>query len=222
MDALKNGLRSICNNSQSCAQLIEPRFEEIIKVLQLYINEIELFNNVYGLVSYRDKNELVIKHILDSVAAAGIIADKLPDKASVSIADAGSGAGLPGIPLAAVFSHVQFTLIERMERRSDFLQNTTAVLNLKNTIIIQSDLSAVAASGFDLITFRAFHPLDLKLYKQLKSRLSPTGFIAAYKGRIKNIQQEMNSLPVKPLFWEIIPCEVPFLNEERHILIIKP
>ena len=198
----------------------------IVDTLARYVNEIETFNGAYGLVGCAGARELVVKHVLDSLAAAPILAGLHTGAASV--ADAGSGAGLPGVPLAVALPRWHVTLIERMERRADFLLNTRAVLGLTNITVAPDDIETLpakqpcAAPLFDLIVFRAFKPLTPKLYKSLCRRLSAGGALAAYKGRMQAIQAEMAALRELVPVWHAEPCAVPFLAEDRHIVIIKP
>ena len=213
---LAQGIEALCKNDGDAENLIAPRKEEIITLLNLYIKEIELFNPAYGLVGTTDTEELIIKHILDSLAPVGIISRLLEN--AQKIADAGSGAGLPGIPLAIALNQCNVTLIERMGRRAGFLFNTTAALSLSNVIIEENELEKTANHQFNLITFRAFKPMDPKLFKTLVKTCAAGGVIAAYKGKLDKIEEEMASIKTA---WEAIPYNVPFLNEERHLLVIR-
>jgi len=190
----------------------------LIKLLIKYIEEIELFNQAYGLVKVRDRKELIVKHILDSLAPVSIL-HGLPNK---KIADIGSGAGLPGIPLAICMPDSQFTLVERMGRRAGFLRNALAVLGLSNVILEEAEMEKLSVSKtgrFDLIVFRAFKPLNGGIIKELLRLLEPGGSIAAYKGRRQSIDEEMSLAVTLP--WEVFPLDVPFLEEERHLVLIK-
>jgi len=208
-----------------------PRAEEVIPLLTRYIHEIELFNEAYGLVGVKDTDELVIKHIMDSLAPLGIISRLLAASSlktcaadKPQIADAGSGAGLPGIPLAIALPNIDFTLIERMGRRAGFLLNTKAILGVSNIAVEEGELEKTSPGRFHLVTFRAFKPLEPKLLKTLFRACAEGGVIAAYKGRQEKIKQEMEPLAKSaPLGcdWEAIPYTVPFLDEERHIVVIK-
>ena len=220
------------------------------KLLTRYIEEIELFNPAYGLVKVKDREELIVKHILDSLAPLNIINSLLcTGKGSEisagpkKIADVGSGAGLPGIPLAVCMQGVHFSLIERMGRRVGFLQNTLAVLNLANAEVEETEMEAAPLNSdgtgrFDIVVFRAFRPLEPDIYKGLVRLLSPNGILAAYKGRKEAVEEEMTHLlstrkkgtdssgsgvsgPGSPS-WELLPLNVPFLQEERHLLLIRP
>jgi len=222
---LSDGIEAICKNDEEVKNLIVPRREEIIARLANYIKEIELFNSAYGLVGTSDTNELIIKHILDSLAPLGIIINLIKNinaKNTPQIADAGSGAGLPGIPLAIALPQCEFTLIERMGRRAGFLLNTKAVLPLSNVNIEECELEKVESGRFNLVTFRAFKPLEPKLLKTLFKVSASGSAIAAYKGRREKIEAEMQPLEKNCKKWEIIPYSTPFLNEERHLLVIIP
>jgi 16S rRNA (guanine527-N7)-methyltransferase len=232
---LSEGIEVLCKNDSEIEHLIahDKRKDEIILFLDRYIKEIELFNPAYGLVGTSDIKELVIKHIFDSLAPLGIISRILSSpcaaihKITFQIADAGSGAGLPGIPLAIALPYLpdgrlcNFTLIERMGRRAGFLMNTKAVLALNNIAIEENEIEKTAPCQFDLITFRAFKPLDPKLLKTLFNTCKPNGVIAAYKGRHEKIKEEMEQFQKTEYEWEVIPCQTPFLDEERHLLVIK-
>ncbi|MDR2543188.1 MAG: 16S rRNA (guanine(527)-N(7))-methyltransferase RsmG [Treponema sp.] len=216
-------------SSDKDIERVIDRTGDLVLGLERYIREIELFNSAYGLVGASDTEELIIKHILDSLAPLGIISRLLADEihtSPIQIADVGSGAGLPGIPLAVALPLCEFSLIERMGRRVGFLCNTKAVLSLSNVTIEESDIEKIANERgfngrFNLVTFRAFKPLEPKLLKSLLNVCAPGGLIAAYKGKREKIEAEM--LPLRELCgqWEAIPYTVPFLDEERHLLVIR-
>ena len=221
---LSDGIKILKQEDNNVKKLISPRFDQIVSLLELYVKEIETFNAAYGLVGAQSTEELVIKHILDSLGPLGIISALISDSPAgivpARIADAGSGAGFPGIPLAICLPEYKFTLIERMEKRTGFLWNVKAVLGLDNITIEEGELEKTEKNRFSLITFRAFKPLDKKLLKSLFAACTPDGIIAAYKGKYEKTKQEIE--PFKNLYkCEIIPCRIPFLNEERHLLVLK-
>ena len=221
---LAQGIESLCKGDEEIERLIAPRSEKIISLLEKYINEIKFFNPAYGLVGTNDHDELVIKHILDSLAPLGIIFRLLAETETAErpqIADAGSGAGLPGIPLAIALPACDFTLIERMGRRTNFLWNTKAALGLSNITVEENELEQTEGGRFSMVTFRAFKPLEPKLLKTLFNVCAEGGVIAAYKGRREKIEEEMAPIKDACGMWEAVPCTVPFLEEERHILAIK-
>jgi len=220
-DLLAQGIQILMKDAE-IERLVAPRYDEVISLLTRYVKEIELFNPAYGLVGANNSDELVVKHILDSLAPLGIISRLLGDmKNTPQIADAGSGAGLPGIPLAIALPNCGFTLIERMGRRAGFLCGAKAVLNLSNVTVEEGELEKTAGDRFALVTFRAFKPLEPKLLKTLLRVCAEGGVIVAYKGRREKTEASAAALNEICGKWEIVPCAVPFLDEERNLLIIK-
>jgi 16S rRNA (guanine527-N7)-methyltransferase len=218
---------TLCKNDEDAEKILYPRKEEIVSLLERYVKEIETFNDAYGLVKVGSRDELIIRHILDSLAPVGIIwrlqnQMNTAEKDRRKIADAGSGAGLPGIPLAIALPGCDFTLIERMGRRAGFLFSTTALLGLPNILIEEKELEQIQSNQFDLVTFRAFTPLEPKILKTLFKVCNKTGIIAAYKGQYEKIEQEIESVEKYCSRREIIRYRVPFLDEQRHLAVLYP
>jgi 16S rRNA (guanine527-N7)-methyltransferase len=195
----------------------------ILPLLNAYLAEIERHNPALSLVGSKDRRELVIRHILDSLSPLGILQGLTHGMGSaVEIADVGSGAGLPGIPLAITLPDCRFTLIERKTRRSVFLQNTLAVLGLSNAVVEEREMEKAPRFRFDILVFRAFRPLEPGILRGLFRLLRKGGVLAAYKGRQEKIAAEMDAVQTMTGSWESIPCPVPFLEEERHLVVIRP
>jgi 16S rRNA (guanine527-N7)-methyltransferase len=220
-DVLLTGLQCLRESDSSIDALLRGRVETVAAQLGQYIEEIELFNPAYKLVGTRDRRELVVKHILDSLSPLGALTQLLEPRKlgrNARIADVGSGAGLPGIPLAIALPDYSFTLIERMGRRAGFLRNTQAVLALSNVTIEEKELEQAGGACFDLVVFRAFRPLEPALLKSLFTLLTPDGVLAAYKGRASAIADEIRHLNAA---CQVIPIQTLFLDEERHLLLIR-
>lgn len=220
-DTLERGLAALAAADPACAALRDLPGPRVVGALRAYIAEIELFNPALGLVGAKDREELVVKHILDSLAPLGAIAKLLPPGVP-RIADAGSGAGLPGIPLAIALPGADFTLIERMGRRVGFLSNATAVLGLKNISIEQAEVEKARSGLYDAVTFRAFRPLEAPMLKALFRLLAPGGFLAAYKAREEKVEAEMGAVGSLVGSWEAIETPVPFLDEPRRLVVVRP
>lgn len=252
MDILTDGLIKCGLPQEVCAPLSEK--------MEAYIKEIVLFNSAYNLTNTSDHDELVTRHILDSLAAygeiaqlagkiagssptmteaacdvgvepagAGAVGDGLaggPAGKQLIFADIGSGGGLPGIPLAAAFMlaglPVQWQLVERMEKRCAFLENCAAILGLKNVTVINSEAERLMPEAYDLITFRAFRPLDKKMTKTLLRIVRPSGHLCAYKAKLSSIQEEMEGIKSLVPDYRIAPLSVPGLEDsERNLVIIR-
>lgn len=189
--------------------------------MEAYINEIALFNSAYNLTNTSDHDQLVIRHILDSLAPYPII-KKLIEKEDFLIGDIGSGGGLPGIPLAAAIPQVRFNLVERMSKRCAFLENCAAILGLKNVEVLCSEAEKIPAEKYDLITFRAFRPLDIPMTKTLLSMVKTGGYLCAYKAKLENIKEEMDGIKALVPDYKIEKLKVPGLEDsERNLVIIK-
>jgi 16S rRNA (guanine527-N7)-methyltransferase len=234
-DLLAEGLLSLCRSDSAVENIICPRREEITALLAVYIAEIITHNPVLSLVGTNDPKELVIRHVLDSLAPLGIISRKCNAVNGTAacgtvsrIADVGSGAGLPGIPLAIALPDSEFTLIERKGRRAGFLRNTLTVIKNRNGFsnisVEEQEMEKVKPRRFTMVTFRAFKPLEPKILKKLFRLCADGGMLAAYKGRRSKVESEMAELelqmPDQTIQWELIPCPVPMLDEERHLLLI--
>jgi 16S rRNA (guanine527-N7)-methyltransferase len=221
-DVLARGLQELSEADADVAGALGERMGDVLGRLERYVGEIEVFNPIYGLVSYRERDELIVRHILDSLAPLGVFIRELRGAAGRrEAADAGSGAGFPGVPLAIALEDVGWTLIERMERRADFLRNVAAALALKNVSIEQGSVEEAEGGRFDVVTFRAFKPLTRELTGDLFGLLRERGVLAAYKGKADKAACELASLG--PLVGEcrVLPCPVPFMNEERHLVIMR-
>ena len=208
-----------CGIPESIAEVLAAKMEA-------YIKEIILFNSAYNLTNTSDRDELVVRHIFDSLVAWPKIAELA--EGPVVLADIGSGGGLPGIPLAAAFSllpefnDVRFELVERMEKRCAFLENCAAILGLKNVTVVNSEAEHLPQEAYNLITFRAFRPLDKKMAKTLLRIVKPQGYLCAYKAKLENIKEEMSAITSLVPDYEVQPLHVPGLEDsERNLVLIK-
>ncbi len=217
---LKQGLEELGFS----AELIE----RVLPKLNSYINELELFNSAYDLVGADTHQDIVVRHILDSLAPyshlKNLIAEikELSQTDSIEIADVGTGGGLPGIPLAIVFDDIHFTLVERMTKRCSFLENCRAVLQLENVTVKTLEAERVPQNSFDIVVFRAFRPLEKKMIRVLLRILKPNGKLAAYKAKMEKIQAEMEGIAQWAPKWDVLPLRVPFLTENERNLVVIP
>lgn len=218
------------------------QIERIAPLMENYADEILLFNGAYNLVNASSRDEIFVRHILDSLSAAQEIfriAEKISAESAqsqsenakkkeskkITIADIGSGGGLPGIPLAAAFPQFNFVLVERMSKRCAFLENVRALLGLENVRIENSELEKIPHESFEIATFRAFRPLEKKMLANLLAVLKKGGALAAYKAKRKNIVEEMRLANCSN--YNIIALDVPFLTDEsaeeheRNLVLIE-
>jgi 16S rRNA (guanine527-N7)-methyltransferase len=212
-DTLTRGLEALGLDSGGTAR----------EKLEIYLGELRAWNPVFGLTGARQDTEeaLITRHILDSLAGLSFIQRGASSSGlSFRLADVGSGAGLPGIPLAVFLPRAAFTLIEPSVKRCAFLRSAIALMKMENAGVFEGDLASVR-EAFPIVTFRAFRPLDGKMLKKLLAILKPEGFIAAYKARAGKTESETAAARELGLEARAETLTVPFLNEERRLLIIK-
>lgn len=216
------------------AGLDEESRASLVFKMEQYIKELILFNSAYNLTNTSDHDELVIRHILDSLSGYEII-KQLAQKAAeqgaqaFTIGDIGSGGGLPGIPLAAAFLcttdlkvPVRFTLVERMEKRCSFLENCCALLGLSNASVMNCQAEKVPSQSFDVSVFRAFRPLDEQMTTTLLNLTKQNGVLCAYKAKLANIKEEMEGIKKLVPEYEVLPLKVPGLEDsERNIVLVR-
>ncbi|MDR1931952.1 MAG: 16S rRNA (guanine(527)-N(7))-methyltransferase RsmG [Spirochaetales bacterium] len=195
--------------------------------LETYMAELEKWNPLFGLVSAGGssspgamRERLIVRHVLDSLAGLPFIREILNGMREDCLADVGSGAGLPGIPLAVFLPQTRVTLIEPSRKRCAFLRSAAALMNLKNLRVFEGELAA-ARETFSLVTCRAFRPLDRKTLKALLAVTRPGGVIAAYKATEEKTLAETAEARALGLQARAQPLMVPGLNEERRLLVIS-
>ena len=191
--------------------------------LSRYVAAIEEWNPAYGLVG-SSGDELIVKHILDSLAPLALLdrfAASLPATRGISLVDLGTGAGLPGIPLAIARPNWSVTLLDRMTRRINFLKAMKGELSLSNAAIVEEQVER-AKGNYDIVTFRAFRPFERKLFKKVFGVCSPEGFVAAYKGKADKAQSELSEIEGLYVDAQILPVSVPFLEGERCLVVMRP
>jgi len=167
-----------------------------------------------GLLGPRELDKLWSRHILNSAVVAELV--RPGDK----VADVGSGAGLPGIPMAIASPDAQFVLIEPMERRSSWMLEVVEHLGLKNVRVLRSRAEDVTEQDFDIVTARAVAALD-KLLKMCVPLLKPGGALIALKGS-KAAEEITNSKKLEKKLgissFEILVCGEKFLPEPTSVV----
>ena len=204
---------------EGIALLGVERPERAGRLLLGFLGELQRWNARFGFVKAEDESEIVVKHVLDSLSAWRTVG--MHARAG-TVLDVGSGAGFPGIPLAIALSDASFTLLERSEKKASFLKNCAILLGLANVNVSRGELSR-ESGFFDVVTFRAVAPLDRFLAQAAGGSLR-FGTIVAYKGKESRAREEISRIRAtgeKRLSAEILPVAVPFLGEERCLVVLR-
>ena len=174
------------------------------------------WNRAYNLTAIRDPGDMVRKHLLDSLAMHPGV-DAIAARGG-RLADLGTGAGLPGIPLAIAKSGLQVTLVESNGKKARFLREAVRTLQLGNARVAESRIEALdAPAAFEAITARALAtlPAILALGGHL---LAPGGVLLAMKGTLPG--DEIAALPPGWRVAEVRPLTVPGVAAERHLVTV--
>jgi 16S rRNA (guanine527-N7)-methyltransferase len=186
--------------------------EEVVEKLVHFVCLLEKWNKVYNLSAIRDIKQMVDLHLLDSLAVTPYISGD-------RIIDVGTGAGLPGIPLALVYPNRHFTLLDSNGKKTRFIQQAVVELGLKNVEIINARVeSACLKEPFDTIISRAFASLS-DMLASTSHLVVKGGVILAMKGRLN--EQERSELPTDVVVEEIIELKVPGVDAERHLVKVR-
>jgi 16S rRNA (guanine527-N7)-methyltransferase len=185
--------------------------EQADKLIQ-YLHLIVKWNRIHNLTAIRNPQDMLTHHLLDSLSVnQWVKADKL--------LDVGTGAGLPGIPLAIVRPEMHITLSDSNNKKSIFQQQANIELDLKNVTVKSGRVEDLCdVEKFDGIISRAFS--EIALFTNLtKHLLADDGRWYAMKGVFPN--EELESLPEYVQVEAVHELEVPMLNAQRHLLVMK-
>jgi 16S rRNA (guanine527-N7)-methyltransferase len=190
-------------------EMDQPLNRQIETQLIRYIELIAQWNRVFNLTAIRDLDTMVTRHLLDSLAIRSYIKGK-------TILDVGTGAGLPGIPLAIVMPEHQFVLLDSNQKKTRFLQQTCYQMRLRNVRVVHERVEEHRADPlFDCVISRAFSTLRdfLTLSQHL---VKPNGQVLAMKGVYP--LTELQDIPSSFKLIEVHALKVPQLNAERHVI----
>lgn len=207
------------NLPNSCGQKLTQGLEQLSleisestrEQLLAYVGLLVKWNKAYNLTAIRDPEQMIIRHLLDSLSVLAFLDDK-------NMLDVGSGGGMPGIILAICKPNTHYTLLDSNGKKTRFLQQVKTQLQLNNVDVIQSRAENYSPPElFDRIISRAFTALD-NMVDWCGPLLSEQGLFVAMKGTYPEPEQK----PL-PEGWEVKNVQaiaVPFIDEQRHLVTI--
>lgn len=188
---------------------------ELFKYLDLYME----WNAKTNLSSIRSEDEVIIRHFLDSLSPLPFLLSRNLIQKNVKMIDLGTGGGFPGVVLKILNPSWEIDLAEVSKKKICFLNELILNLALTNMQVVDSSAGKVNQQ-YGIIFTRAFSSLK-KIYKEARIYMKK-GWIIAYKGKKEKILEELEELnPKQQKRVEIQQIKSPFLDEERHIAIIK-
>ena len=187
--------------------------EEQIELLIQYVELLIKWNKAYNLTSVRDPDDMLVKHILDSLMVGQYLV-------GTRFIDVGTGPGLPGIPLSILYPDKTFVLLDSLGKRITFLRQVIFQLKLKNVTPILSRVEEYQPEElFDGVLSRAFSSLnDMVTWCQHLIPIEQGSFLAL-KGQYPS--DEINVLPVNIKLMASHKIVVPTLEGERHLIELK-
>ena len=183
----------------------------LAKPLLAYLTLLVRWNRTYNLTAIRDPREMVTRHLLDSLAMH-------PFVQRGTLADLGTGPGLPGIPLAIAKPDLQVTLVESNGKKARFLREAVRTLGLGNARVAESRAEALdEPAAYDALTARALDVLP-GIIEVGGHLLKPQGLLLAMKG--VHPHEEIAALPAGWRLQDVHALAVPGLVGERHLVVV--
>ena len=170
------------------------------------------WNKTFNLTSVDDPEQMISLHLLDSLAV-------LPFLPGGRVLDVGTGAGLPGIPLAIARPEQKFVLLDSNGKKTRFLVQASGQLGLENVEVVNQRVEQYQAHElFDVIISRAFSSLG-QFLSACNHLLSPGGQFLAMKGKLP--EDELHDLPDGFQLESSVELKIPGLDAERHLLMLR-
>ena len=186
---------------------------DTVYVLAQYLRLLARWNEAFNLTGPCSLEDMVARHVLDSLTA-------LPYLAGTAVLDVGTGAGLPGIPLAVLDPHRRYTLLDSKGKKTRFVTQAIGELGLDNVDVVQARVEAFAPEQhFDTVITRAFSSLA-RFVQNCQHLTAAGGRLVALKGRYPDAELKPVLRAVTAV--DVLPVHVPGLDVERHVVIIEP
>ena len=186
--------------------------EQQINAFITYLSELKKWNRVYNLTGLRKDEDIIIKHFLDSLLYL-----KAMPAGKTEVADIGSGAGFPGIPIKIVRPEIDLYLIEPSEKKCAFLRNIIRQLGLKKIEVIEKRVEdAKGLVAVDIALTRALFTI-----KEFIRKASPIvregGILILSKG--PKVGEELKTL--KDIGYDLLTVALPLSGIKRHLVVVR-
>lgn len=200
-------------------ELLKRGFEELgiiadepqIRTFIVYLEELRKWNEVHNLTGLKEKRQIIIKHFLDSLLFLKVLPDHV-----MTVADIGTGAGFPGIPMNIIRPQLKLFLIEPSQKKAIFLRHITHKLGLNKVTVVEQRIEEINNLKVDAVVTRALFSIG-DLIEKARAVLKESGVVILSKG--PKLEEEIKKTTSQNI--SIVDLKLPFENVMRHLVIAR-
>lgn len=201
------------------AELLKRGFKELginaderqIRAFIVYLEELRKWNEVHNLTGLKEKRQIIIKHFLDSLLFLKVLPDDV-----MTVADIGTGAGFPGIPMNIIRPQLQLFLIEPSQKKAIFLRHITYKLGLKNVAVVEQRIEEINNLKVDAVVTRALFSIG-DFIEKARAVLEESGVVILSKG--PKLEEEIKKTSSQNI--SIVDLKLPLEDVIRHLVIAR-
>ena len=209
LSVMRNAQHELICKGLAALSIDEQRAAPLYEYLQL----LQKWNKPFNLTAIKKAEEMIPKHLMDSLSVLAHLGG------ARRVCDVGTGAGLPGIPLAVCCPETEFVLLDSNGKKTRFLHQVRRHLNLNNVTIVEGRAEDYQPEvGFDAVLSRAFADL-MRMCQVTQHLLKKNGVWLAMKSQI--LKTEQATLDARVVLVEQRALQVPGLNEVRQLAVLK-
>ena len=189
---------------------------DLLSAFIIYLNELKKWNKAYNLTGLMKDEDIIIKHFFDSLLYLNVM-----PHGEIKVADIGSGAGFPGIPINIIRPEIEMYLIESSMKRSAFLRHIINKLRLKKIDVIEKRIEEVKVNqelseSVDVAVTRALFSIK-EFVKKVSHIVRQEGILILNKG--PKVREELKM--IRDIKYEIVTINLPLTDIKRHIVVIN-
>ncbi len=183
--------------------------DNLIDKLLIYINLLVKWNQTYNLTAITEESHIITHHLLDCLSVIKIIKAK-------NILDVGSGAGLPGLILALYFPDKEITMVDKVGKKTAFIQQVIGEFSLNNAKVLNSRVE-------DMKNYRDYDGIISRAFSDMETMIKLTSNLLLEEGSwygMKSKKSKANEMAAIKYPYHVDKIDVPHLNAERYLITV--